>query len=278
MNAITHPVISNELKAPIKITLTYYAIGTAWILFGYYLSNHLNLFPFTETIAHFELYKGLFFILVTGFILFLLIRKNSNDLTQKVLELEEAQSIANVGSWELFMPGGKIKCSKEYARMFGFDPKNERPDFDFIFSKFHPEDRECILEAYKTSWESKKPFHIVHRIIGKNGEIYHIEENAEHFYNEQGHHIRTSGTCRDITREVNYLENIKQQNKLLKDLTWKQSHIFRAPIARILGLLDSHDILVGNEMDEQEFRNLLHQSAQELDDIVRGLTHEIKQK
>ncbi|WP_262886832.1 PAS domain-containing protein [Mucilaginibacter humi] len=43
---------------------------------------------------------------------------------------------------------------------------------------------------------------------------------------------------RDITERMNYLTAIEEQNKQLRDIAWSQSHIVRAPLARIIGLTE----------------------------------------
>lgn len=83
----------------------------------------------------------------------------------------------------------------------------------------------------------------------------------------------------DITERNQYLSTIDQQNKILRDITWTQSHLVRAPLARIEGLvalLRSHANL--DQVDKkQTFQSVddvyeaLFQSAKELDEMVRSV-------
>ena len=75
---------------------------------------------------------------------------------------------------------------------------------------------------------------------------------------------------RDITESRNSLIRIQTQNQILREIAWDQSHIVRAPVARILGLL--------NEMTEEQpasqencFVKQLRDSAEELDSIIRDI-------
>ncbi len=76
----------------------------------------------------------------------------------------------------------------------------------------------------------------------------------------------------DITERINHVNAIEKQNKLLREIAWTQSHIVRAPLARILGLIN----LINDEavrMDEKiEMIQHLAASAHELDEIVIDIT------
>jgi len=76
--------------------------------------------------------------------------------------------------------------------------------------------------------------------------------------------------CRDATERLKYLEAIEEQNKQLRDIAWFQSHITRAPLARIMGLTG----LLAIDQTETSLREilpLLQKSADELDQIIKGI-------
>ncbi len=75
---------------------------------------------------------------------------------------------------------------------------------------------------------------------------------------------------RDITERKKATAFIEDQNARLKDIAWIQSHVVRAPVCRIMGLVD----LLRNcrdVVDEQEVLNHIEQSAKELDYIIRDI-------
>lgn len=78
----------------------------------------------------------------------------------------------------------------------------------------------------------------------------------------------------DVTDKLEYVEKITRQNERLREIAWIQSHILRAPVARIMGLVDilSDPTL----LEEERFEMLSHisNSMRELDSI----THEITKK
>lgn len=71
--------------------------------------------------------------------------------------------------------------------------------------------------------------------------------------------------------EIN--EAIKEQNEKLKDIAWTQSHVVRAPLARLMGLVNI--LQMGEEMPELNKTQILENvvsSANELDGIIREIT------
>lgn len=85
---------------------------------------------------------------------------------------------------------------------------------------------------------------------------------------------RVVGACitgRDVTDRKLYLRSIEDQNKTFREISWMQSHMVRAPLARIMGLLP----MLPNTADDEErneILNYLNLSVTELDDIIRQIT------
>jgi DNA-binding NarL/FixJ family response regulator len=77
---------------------------------------------------------------------------------------------------------------------------------------------------------------------------------------------------------LNLLEHInavEEQNKKLREIAWIQSHIVRAPLARMMGLMD----LFKSAGDEKEtIVDFLIESAHELDAIIQDITNKAHEK
>ncbi len=77
----------------------------------------------------------------------------------------------------------------------------------------------------------------------------------------------------DITEKVNYIETIEIQNRTLKEISWIQSHVVRAPLARLMGLVN----LLENEYFNSNpeligFLSHIKNSSFELDTIIRDIS------
>jgi PAS domain S-box-containing protein len=109
----------------------------------------------------------------------------------------------------------------------------------------------------------------------KNGHPYWASLSISPVTNVDGEVRNYIAIERDITERMNYLMAIEEQNMQLREIAWSQSHIVRAPLARILGLTnmatDSN-----NEDLLQEILPFLKKSAEELDDVIREIVEKAK--
>ncbi|CAN1526227.1 PAS domain [Flavobacteriaceae bacterium] len=108
------------------------------------------------------------------------------------------------------------------------------------------------------------------RHLKKNGEIIYVEKqsNTLPFQNTIGRIILAN----DVTERNAYVEAIEKQNEKLKEIAWIQSHVVRAPLSRMMGLID---IIKNYEIDDIENKKLLNYllaSAEELDIIIKDIS------
>lgn len=111
----------------------------------------------------------------------------------------------------------------------------------------------------------------IHRHKKKNEEIIFVEikSKALKFHGLNAMVI----TANDITFRKRYLETIEKQNAKLKEIAWIQSHVVRAPLARLMGLMH----LIENNRDQylpidsNELTQLILATAGELDGIIKEI-------
>lgn len=104
----------------------------------------------------------------------------------------------------------------------------------------------------------------------KNGEILQVELRGYvmDFKGEKAEIV----IANDVTEKSKFISAIQTQNKKLRDIAWMQSHVIRAPLARMMGLIDlikNHSI-PGVEKD-MLLVHLLN-SANELDNLIRDIS------
>ena len=82
------------------------------------------------------------------------------------------------------------------------------------------------------------------------------------------------GACingRDVTARKLYLKNVEEQNKTFREISWMQSHLVRAPLARIIGLMPLF-IDAKDQNERAAMKNYLELSTKELDDIINQIS------
>jgi YesN/AraC family two-component response regulator len=70
----------------------------------------------------------------------------------------------------------------------------------------------------------------------------------------------------------NYIQVIEEQNEKLRKISWHQSHVIRAPLARLMGLVDMLKDANGDGEDKQILLEYLLSTAAELDKVIMNIT------
>jgi PAS domain S-box-containing protein len=80
----------------------------------------------------------------------------------------------------------------------------------------------------------------------------------------------------DITERLNYIQAIEEQNEKLKRISWIQSHVVRAPLAKIIGLIPLIKEQEETPEEKEKMLNYVFSSAKELEDVIRAINDETR--
>lgn len=139
--------------------------------------------------------------------------------------LEKAQEIAHLGSWEWDIISGEEKWSEQQYRIFGYQPNEVKANYDFFISVLHPNDKERVLQAVADALEGKRPYHEEFRITKKEGSICFIEAHGGVEHDSNGKAIKMVGTVLDITGRKQAEEELLKVNLELKALFDSGNHV-----------------------------------------------------
>lgn len=173
---------------------------------------------------------------------------------------------------------GSLKLGNGFFRLFGFDSQGDHT-FEKWLLNVHPADREKISDSFRDSIDDSTQgnWKGACRFRKASGNYAYVEGNGYITRDEKGTALRMIGAIRDITERLNYITAIEKQNKKLLEIAWMQSHVVRAPLSRIMGLTE---LIKGEPKDDNEKKELLElllTSANELDDIIRGISEKTEQ-
>jgi len=117
--------------------------------------------------------------------------------------LNQAQSVAQIGSWELNFNTGKAIWSDEACRIYGI-PLKERNDQTYYtwLDSIHPNDLPFVKSEVERSQASLSNASFKHRIIRRDGEIRYIHSVAHFEFNEAGYPVGLFGVCHDISDQA----------------------------------------------------------------------------
>ncbi|MFP5041405.1 PAS domain S-box protein [Parasediminibacterium sp. JCM 36343] len=124
-----------------------------------------------------------------------------------------------------------------------------------------------LEEAFKTG----QPCTVEIINYKKSGEPFWVSIAVAPVADSKGKVSHWVSIQRDVTEQKKNLQNIQQQNAKLRDIAWVQSHIVRAPLARLMGLIDMLENDTDKKADNAKVLSLIYDSAKELDVIVRDI-------
>ncbi len=131
------------------------------------------------------------------------------------------------------------------------------------------------LEKAMENWEACE-IEIVN--YKKNGEEFWMNMDIAPVSDGKGWFSHWIAILRDVSERMNYIQAIEDQNIKLREIAWTQSHIVRAPLARIMGFIDLlNEDTKGGEMDKSDFITHIRSSAYELDEIIRTIVKKTEQ-
>jgi light-regulated signal transduction histidine kinase (bacteriophytochrome) len=100
----------------------------------------------------------------------------------------------------------------------------------------------------------------------KNGQVIHVEIHSDTIIID-GKKARLA-VINDVTERINYFGAIEKQNEKLREIAWIQSHIVRAPLARMLGIINLVKELKTESRESEALLGYLVDSCNELDTII----------
>lgn len=114
----------------------------------------------------------------------------------------------------------------------------------------------------------------IHPLTTKTGETLQVELfGNEITYQDISARIYLAN---DITERMYHLQTIEDQNIQLKKIAWTQSHIVRAPLSRIMGIIHLIELQSHQPEDLEYWISQMKSSAMEMDNIIRQIVERTK--
>jgi PAS domain S-box-containing protein len=210
---------------------------------------------------------------------------NSRDVTERIQmekkireSLDHYHSRATAPSDAIYdwnLTTNELRWSRGLKEVFGHEESSAmltEPWFDLV----HPEDRERVAAAIAECLETRATkWKVEYRFRAADRNYRFVLDRGFFIYDDDGVPQRMIGALKDVSQRVNYICSIDGLNTRLGEISWMQSHVVRAPLARILGLSELLRYNEG-EITQKELLSLLTDSANELDEIIRNILQQTK--
>lgn len=136
----------------------------------------------------------------------LLAMTDISEIKRLQRNLQDAQRLAGIGSWELDLPRNDLWWSDEVYRIFEIDRDIFDPPYEAFLDAVHPDDRALVDAAYTAHIETGTPYDIRHRLLLRDADggeqIRHVQERCQTERDSEGRPLRSLGTVQDVTAQV----------------------------------------------------------------------------
>lgn len=132
------------------------------------------------------------------------------------------------------------------------------------------EEIDATLAAMLREIEQNVAFQQVTKHRRKNGEVFYAEINCSNIPFQGKKAILTIAA--DVSTRIDHVQKIERQNERFKEIAYLQSHVIRAPLARMKGLFNLIS-LTEDEVPDKEVMQHLHSSLNEMDEVIHTIVN-----
>lgn len=138
--------------------------------------------------------------------------------------LDQAQALAHVGSWEWHVESGAEIWSDEQFRIFGYEPRTITPTIETFREAVYPDDRAKVFKAIEDALEQRHPYEVICRIVRPSKEIRDVLCRGTVMRDADGRPRHAMGTVQDVTEQKVYEQTLRDSIQRL-DLATKSGGI-----------------------------------------------------
>ncbi|MEB2783955.1 PAS domain-containing protein [Algoriphagus persicinus] len=266
-----------SINRPWVITVLYLIVGINYIFFSDILLTSIFSDNISE-ISRFQMIKGCLYVLVTGLLLYFLIKRLYDKVNGGKQELELLFTNPNLGILKIDKNGYFTYTSPNILEIIGYtvDEIIGKNIIDLTPQEFVVQDREKFEKI--AEYGSKKGFIINKYLQDKQGNTIIVKLYGITLKNKEDEVIGYLAAFQNITDQETFLKSLEAKNRQLRELATDQSHLVRAPLARILGIIE---LMQGVDLESSEKVELithLKTSGEELDEALKDISHKMSKR
>lgn len=159
-----------------------------------------------------------------------LLQEKEGQASHSLQELNRAQKIAKIGSWEWNVATDSVQWSDGMYEIFERPKTPEPVSYAAYLKMIHPDDVARHRKVVHQAVRSKQAFSVDHRILMADGSVKYLHGEGVPVLDKDGHITMIAGTAQDVT-DAHHLDNAK------RDFVALASHQLRTPASGVRSFL-----------------------------------------
>ena len=204
-------------------------------------------------------------------------RKSEDALRHSEERLQEAQQVAQVGSWEFDLASGAWWWSDELYRIHGRQIEFGPPTADEIRTSIHPDDRDRIEAGFRALVEGDSESRGTEtRVMVATGDLqhHHVLWNVER--DSEGRPLRAYGTVSDVTERYRSEEALRRAAAVFETAT--EGIVISDPFGNIMDVNSAFSSITGYDRGDVigEKAEILNSGRHKFE-FFQGIAAEVEQ-
>lgn len=209
-------------------------------------------------------------------------KRVESDLKVIIKQMNEAQALAKMGSWEWDVVSNKVTWSEGLFNIYELPVTEGGLTYEYFLQYIHPDDKNFVDQTIREGFTNKKFTDYFHRIVTPTGKTKILQAKGEIILDQSGEIIKMIGTGQDVTADkqteqelISKTEELEEVNTELKKFAYVASHDLQEPLRKIktyLSRLETENTFLINDELSQKYLLKITGSAtrmqQLMDDIL----------
>jgi len=205
------------------------------------------------------------------------------ELMRKENLLQEAQDLANLGSWTWNLGDSSVEWSSNVNKIFGLDDQNYSPSYIDFVERILPEDKAEVEATIKQAIEKKEPYDLNFR-IQPNETVKYLEVRAIPKFGVNNTLVEYLGIIKDITGDrareeilrksrnrAMQVEKVASSERMAKSI----AHEIRNPLTNIT--LATEQLKAEVPESGTIFLDMISRNSKRIEDLIRKLMDSARQ-